>query len=78
MPEPTIARKAPFPVDLEPGTYYWCACGKANGQPFCDGAHAGTGFEPVVVDVKDGGTRYFCGCKHTIDEPFCDGTHREL
>ena len=39
MAEPTIAQKAPYAVDLEPGTYWWCACGRSASQPFCDGSH---------------------------------------
>ena len=37
MSEPTIAQKAPYPVDVEEGKkYFWCACGKSSKQPFCD------------------------------------------
>jgi CDGSH-type Zn-finger protein len=39
---PTIAQKAPYPVDVEEGrTYYWCTCGNSKKQPFCDGSHKG-------------------------------------
>lgn len=24
----------PIMLDLEPGTYYWCSCGKTQNQPF--------------------------------------------
>jgi len=27
MPEPKIAQKSPYVLDLEPGRYAWCACG---------------------------------------------------
>ena len=40
MSEPVIAQKAPYPLELEPGSYWWCACGKSQNQPFCDGSHA--------------------------------------
>ena len=36
---PKIAAKAPAVLDLEPGTYWWCACGLSSKQPFCDGSH---------------------------------------
>ncbi len=78
MAEPTIARKRPFAVRLEPGTYHWCACGEAASQPFCDGAHRGTGFSPLAFEVTVAGMHRLCGCKHSVDEPFCDGTHTEL
>jgi CDGSH-type Zn-finger protein len=40
--ERQIARKAPYPVDVEAGkTYYWCACGQSKKQPFCDGSQQG-------------------------------------
>ena len=40
MPEPNIAQKSPYAVQVEAGkSYYWCACGLSAGQPFCDGSH---------------------------------------
>jgi CDGSH-type Zn-finger protein len=39
MKTPHIAEKAPKALTLEPGTHYWCACGKSKKQPFCDGSH---------------------------------------
>ena len=39
-------KKSPYVVELEPGTYWWCACGRSKKQPFCDGSHAGTDFTP--------------------------------
>ena len=51
MPEPVIAQKSPFVQKVEPGTYWWCACGKSKGQPFCDGSHKGSGFAPLKADA---------------------------
>ena len=74
-----VAQKAPFQVEVtEGGTYYWCACGRSQNQPFCDGSHQGTGFEPVAYKADKTGTAYLCGCKHTSDKPMCDGTHNSL
>ena len=74
-----IAQKAPYPVDVSRGrTYYWCACGRSKDQPFCDGSHQGTGFEPVAFTAEKTETVYLCGCKRTADQPFCDGTHKSL
>ncbi|WP_455222388.1 CDGSH iron-sulfur domain-containing protein [Kaarinaea lacus] len=79
MPEPLSPRKAPYAVEVEEGkTYYWCACGRSKNQPFCDGSHQGTGFEPVGFTAEKTDTVYLCGCKKTGNKPFCDGTHNKL
>ena len=79
MTEPTIAQKAPFPMDVEEGkTYMWCACGKSSKQPFCDGSHKGSGFSPAKYTAEKTGKVFFCGCKHTNNTPLCDGTHSSL
>ena len=76
---PNIAQKAPFPVDVEAGkTYFWCACGKSSRQPFCDGSHKDTGFEPVKFEATDTKKVFFCGCKHTGNGVMCDGSHSKL
>jgi len=28
--EPLCAQKGPYPMDLGPGTYWWCACGRSR------------------------------------------------
>lgn len=78
MSEPACPQKEPYAVELEPGDYYWCACGHSKNQPFCDGSHQGTDFEPVKFTVSEKGTFYLCGCKQTSDKPMCDGTHKSL
>ena len=79
MTEPTIAQKAPFPVDVESGKkYFWCACGKSANQPFCDGSHQDTEFTPVTYEAEESKTLYFCGCKQTSGVPLCDGSHAKL
>lgn len=77
--EIVIAQKAPYEVEVERGkTYYWCACGRSKSQPFCDGSHQGTTFEPMAYTAKKTTTLYFCGCKHTAMPPLCDGAHNKL
>lgn len=71
--------KKAMPVEVEAGkTYYWCACGRSATQPFCDGAHEGTGIAPVAYTPEQSGKAFFCGCKATQKEPLCDGTHKNL
>lgn len=77
--DPVIAQKGPFQVDLEAGkAYFYCRCGRSKKQPFCDGAHKGTGIEPMRFTVEEAGTYNLCGCKSSDDEPFCDGSHNVL
>ncbi|MFH1682087.1 MAG: CDGSH iron-sulfur domain-containing protein [Candidatus Eisenbacteria bacterium] len=78
MTDPKIADSTPALVDLEPGTYWWCACGRSNKQPFCDGFHKGTGFTPRKIEIKEMKRLALCRCKHTGDPPLCDGTQRTL
>jgi len=79
MCEPKIAQNSPYPVEVEKGqTYYWCACGLSDRQPFCSGAHKGTPFKPVAWTAAQPGTVYFCGCKRTRHTPLCDGSHRRV
>lgn len=78
MTDPVIAAKAPVLVELEPGTYYWCACGRSADQPFCDGSHQGTEFVPMEFVVQEKKKVALCRCKRTAKAPFCDGSHKNL
>jgi len=78
MPDPIIAQKSPYVLDMKPGTYYWCTCGGSKNQPFCDGAHKGTAFSPKKVDVTVEGKVAWCGCKHSKNGAFCDGGHKAV
>jgi CDGSH-type Zn-finger protein len=78
MDTPNIAQKANYPVELQPGTYYWCACGLSKNQPFCDDSHIGTKFEPVEFVIAETKTVKLCGCKLSSKAPFCDGFHKTL
>lgn len=78
MENPQLPQKAPYMQEVEAGTYWWCACGKSQNQPFCDGSHKGSGFSPVKTVIESPKKVFFCGCKRTGNQPFCDGTHNKL
>ncbi len=78
MDEPIIASKKPHVLQLEAGTYWWCACGRTEKQPFCDGSHKGTTFRPVRVELEEPRNVALCGCRQTGSEPYCDGSHKGL
>src|SRR3569832_2684203 len=62
MAGPRIAKKSPYMVQLEPGGYWWCACGRSANQPFCDGSHKGSEFRPVMFFVFSCVLFALCGC----------------
>lgn len=79
MSDPVVAQKSPMPVDVEAGkNYFWCACGQSKNQPFCDGSHAGTDFQPLKWTADETKRVFFCCCKHTAGQPLCDGSHNKL
>ncbi len=78
MEESIIAQRSPYVLELKPGTYWWCACGRSQNQPFCDGSHKGTGITPVKFEVQQQAKIALCGCKRTKNPPYCDGTHKTL
>ena len=79
MSEANIPQKAPYPIEVKAQTkYFWCACGRSENQPFCDGSHQGTEFTPSAYTAEEDRTLYFCGCKRTSNVPLCDGTHNSL
>jgi CDGSH-type Zn-finger protein len=78
MAKPFIAAKMPAQVILEPGQYFWCACGKSSNQPFCDGSHRGSEFVPALFRIAEKQEVWLCQCKQTNNPPYCDGTHKTL
>lgn len=78
MSEKKIAQKGPYVMDMEPGKYWFCACGHSADQPFCDGSHKPTEFRPIEVNILEKKQVAWCGCKHSNQQTFCDGTHRNV
>ena len=40
-------------IEVKEGkSYFWCSCGKSSKQPFCDGSHKGSEFNPVVYKAE--------------------------
>ena len=52
MTKPMCPQKSPYVLIGEKKKYAWCACGKSETQPFCDGSHKGTDFSPIIVVNK--------------------------
>jgi CDGSH-type Zn-finger protein len=79
MADPVVAQKAPYKQMVEAGkSYWWCACGRSSKQPFCDGAHKGTGLAPMEYKADESKAVFFCGCKATGKSPMCDGAHKNV
>ena len=73
-------QNAPFVQEMQPGDYFWCACGESLKQPFCDGSHSrlNTGKTPMKTHIDAAKKVAWCGCKESKNKPFCDGTHKTL
>ena len=72
------AGESAIAVYVEEGkSYYWCSCGKSSKQPFCDGSHKSSEFNPVVYKAEATKKMFFCACKQTNNQPFCDGSHNK-
>ena len=77
MEKPVSAQKSPYKVKVDKDkTYFWCACGLSQKQPFCDGSHKKEGkFKSLKYLATASKEVFFCGCKMTSHQPLCDGSH---
>lgn len=65
-----MVSRAPIDVTVECGkTYWWCACGLSQNQPFCDGSHKATTLSPLRYQATETGIKRFCVCKQTRTPP---------
>jgi CDGSH-type Zn-finger protein len=78
MLKPFIAATRPITMELMPGEYRWCACGRSETQPFCDESHQGSGFEPITFVITERKIVSLCQCKFSSKRPFCDGSHGDI
>ncbi|HYM80455.1 MAG TPA: CDGSH iron-sulfur domain-containing protein [Candidatus Limnocylindria bacterium] len=70
---PLSPREGPYEIEEPPGPVAWCSCGRSRYQPYCDGSHGDSGYDPVIVEIAQPGLVRWCGCKRTTTPPFCDG-----
>lgn len=65
---------------MEPGEYYFCACGRTENNPFCDGSHLkeNTGIDPIPVKIRFKHEVKWCDCRQSKSLPLCDHSHRDL
>jgi CDGSH-type Zn-finger protein len=61
-----VAGESPKMESLEEGKQYaWCACGMSENQPWCNGSHKGSEFQPKVFKVEATRPAAMCMCKQT-------------
>ena len=79
MADPKIADTFFMAVDLDAGTYQWCACGESGTQPFCDKTQNCTEFPPRTIVLTTPARIKLCMCKRTRHAGgVCDGSHSRL
>ncbi len=79
MTDPHTNATSAFEVELEEGQkYFFCTCGLSQKQPFCDGAHKGSGLKSLCFTTEATRKVWLCGCKKSKTLPYCDASHMEI
>ena len=79
MDKPVVTQKGPTAITVEAGkTYLYCAFGRSQKQPFCEGSHSGTSFSPTLYKSEQSKTVYFCACRASKKGVQCDGSHNSI
>lgn len=66
----------PYRMEVKKGEKKaFCQCGQTKNPPFCDGAHKGTGVEPIRVTFEEDRKVSICMCGKSEKMPYCDGSH---
>lgn len=73
-----MEQKKPYIIREEPGTKYYCACGRSMKLPHCDGSHKGSGLHPMKVEIDVAKAVAICSCGLSAKLPFCDGAHKAI
>ena len=77
--KPEMAGKSPAMITLKNNeNYAWCSCGRSDNQPWCNGSHRETHFNPLIFSSEKSKKTVICMCKHTKNPPYCDGSHMNL
>jgi len=78
MSKARVVDLKPMKAEFDAGEHYWCACGKSENQPLCDGSHVGTDIDPLAFTVAEKSEVWVCQCRQTGNPPYCDGTHQSI
>ena len=76
MEKGKVVAKSPKLIALKVGeTKAWCSCGRSDKGTWCNGAHKGSSFSPIVFKAEEDKTYAICLCKQSKNAPYCDGSH---